>query len=133
MINEVHEKVFAEELANGDIENVYVFNIYQGEVTLMADLENVGTDIEVNMETMRFRFPAELLHRGVGYASLSVRSHYVGGIEAEPYEDENEAIRDLMKLYEGLLCRHYLISPEVTIADLRLLPDGIAYIYIEEE
>lgn len=133
MISKVHEKVFAESLVNGDIENVYVFNIYNGDITLIADLESIGTDIAVNMETMRFNFPEELLNRGVGCASLSVRSHYSGGIEAEPYKDENNAISDLMNLYEGLICRYYLISSEVTIADLSLLPDGIAYIYIEEE
>lgn len=133
MISEVREKVFVEELANGDVENVYVFNVYEGKVTLIGDLENIGTDIKTNMETMRFDIPSELVDRGVGYAALNVRNYYAGGIETEPYEDESEAIRDLMTLYEGLLCRHYLISPDVTIADLSRFPDGIAYIYIEEE
>ena len=85
------------------------------------------------METMHLHFPAELLPKVVGDACLSVRSFYSGGIEAEPYEDREEAISDLMRLYEGLYYRHYLISPEVTIADLRLLPDGIIYAYITKE
>ncbi len=104
MITEVHVKVFAEKLANGDIENAYVFNVYKGKVSLMADMEDIGLDIESNIETMNFEIPDSFYEKTVDSAAYDVRGIYAGGIEIEPYADEMEAISRL--------------------------PDGIVYVYI---
>lgn len=133
MIYEIRESSFIDILENGDLESVYVLNKYGDEVTLMADIENLNPDVVMKFETMRFLFPQELMNSNVVNAVVDVRSYYTGGIEVDICCRKDLVIHDIMKLYEGLLCRHYLITPDTTIDDISRLPDGIVYVYIMKE
>lgn len=130
MIREVHEKVFTETLATGDIEKAYVLNVYGESVTLISDLE-------ISEDTFRIEKMSFALGRSkifpLDIEAKIARKYYSGGITIDSYDDENEAIRDFLNAYKGLYFRHYIISSDVTIEEIRRLKDGILYIYIEEE
>ena len=133
MVREVHEKAFAETLANGDIENAYVLNVFMGSVILLSDFEIVEDEYRVERMKMSFRVQKKLVESTVEKAADGVRSFYPGMIDIESYDDENDAIQAFMNAYNGFYMRHYIISSDVTIEELSRLKDGILYVYVEEE
>lgn len=118
------------EIEDGDVEDSYLFNAYNGKVMLIADMENISTDICVNLETMRFEVPRCFDESTITEASNDVRNLYPGGIEVEPYASTEEAINDYLHLYDGLYVRYYIATCDATIEELRKLSDGLIYVYV---
>ena len=131
MIREVHKTVYADTLATGDIEKAYVLNVFMGSVILLSDFEIVEDEYRVERMKMSFRVQKKLVESTVEKAANGVRSFYPGMIDVESYDDENDAIQAFMNAYNGFYMRHYIISSDVAIEEIRRLNDGILFIYIE--
>ncbi|MBR1421928.1 MAG: DUF3848 domain-containing protein [Ruminococcus sp.] len=131
-IHKVDPSEFNMKLEGGDIERCFAFNVFNKEITLLADIEKGGENDSISrVETMRFTIPKDWNDKLVLNSSVDVRGQYAGGITAENYENRADAVNDFMHKYNGLVVRHYVATDNLKLSALTDLPPGIAYVYFQ--
>ncbi len=129
-IEKIDETDFFNKVKGGDIERCFAFNVYNGEITLLSDMEK-GED-NYKKESMRFKFPADWADMDIVKAAVDVRGQYAGGININEYDSKDDTIYGFIGEFAGLYRNYYSATDNVKLSTLKDLPDGIAYIYFEQ-
>lgn len=128
-IEKIDETDFFNKVKGGDIERCFAFNVYNGEITLLSDMENCEDNYK--KESMRFKFPADWADMDIVKAAVDVRGQYAGGININEYDSKDDTIYGFIGEFAGLYRNYYSATDNVKLSTLKDLPDGIAYIYFE--
>ena len=129
-IEKIDETDFFNKVKGGDIERCFAFNVHNGEITLLSDMEN--REESFITESMRFKFPADWADMDIVKAAVDVRGQYAGGININEYDSKDDTIYGFIGEFAGLYRNYYSATDNVKLSTLKDLPEGVAYIYFEQ-